>query len=169
MDPFLGEIRPVGFNFAPHGWALCEGQLMPIAQNTALFSLLGTTYGGDGRTTFGLPDLRSRVAVGAGQGPGLSNYAIGQVGGVEQVSLTSNELPAHNHHVMATSQAAVAYSPESGVPGKAARTVYGAGNNGTLAADSLGVTGQGQPHDNHQPFLSVLYVIALQGIFPPHP
>ncbi|HWA83495.1 MAG TPA: tail fiber protein [Fimbriimonadaceae bacterium] len=169
MDPFLGEIRPVGFTFAPQGWALCAGQILPIAQNTALFSLLGTTFGGDGVTTFALPDLRSRVAVGAGQGPGLTNYDLGQDGGVEQVSLASNQLPAHSHHVMASSQAAVAYSPESGVPGKAARTVYGGGSNGTLAPDSLGMAGQGLPHENHQPFLSVLYVIALQGIYPPRP
>ncbi|MDQ6777385.1 MAG: tail fiber protein, partial [Actinomycetota bacterium] len=101
-EPFLGEVRTFGFNFAPRGWAFCNGQLLPISQNTALFSLLGTQYGGDGIQTFALPDLRGRVGIHQGSGPGLSPYAIGQTGGTETVTLTSNEMPAHNHSVNAS-------------------------------------------------------------------
>lgn len=169
MDNYLGEIRPVGFNFAPHGWALCEGQLLPISQNTALFSLIGTFYGGDGRSTFALPDLRGRIAISSGQGPGLSDYTIGEQGGVEAVTLTASEMPAHAHQVTASSAAATSYSPTSNVPAKTSRNVYAAGGAGTMAADSLGLAGQNVPHENHQPFLSVIYIIALTGIFPPHP
>lgn len=168
MDNFLGEIRPVGFNFAPHGWALCTGQILPISQNTALFSLLGTTYGGDGRSTFALPDLRSRIAIGSGQGPGLGNYDLGEQGGVEGVTLDASSLPPHSHEVMASTLAATSLSPVSGVPAMSPRTVYHSGGaGGTMAADSLGTTGQNLPHDNHQPSLSVIYIIALQGIYPP--
>ena len=114
-EPFLGEIRIFGFNFAPQGWALCNGQLLPIAQNTALFSLLGTTYGGNGQTTFALPNLQSRVPLHQGQGPGLSQYYIGQSAGSETVTLTSNEMPIHNHQVGAAS-APTSKSPSGAVP-----------------------------------------------------
>ena len=107
-DPFVGQVEIVAFNFAPKGWATCDGQLLSIAQNTALFSLLGTQYGGDGRTTFALPDLRGRMAIGFGQGPGLQNYEIGQAGGEEQVTLTLSEIPAHTHQAMASRSAFVA-------------------------------------------------------------
>jgi microcystin-dependent protein len=167
MDPFLGEIRPIAFTFAPRGWALCNGQILSIAQNTALFSLLGTTYGGNGQTTFALPDLRGRVAISSGQGPGLANYDLGEQGGVPAVTLAPSEMPTHGHAVGASSAAATAWSPASGVPAKAARTVYTSGGNAAMAGDSLGVAGQSQPHENHQPYLSVIYAIALQGIFPP--
>jgi microcystin-dependent protein len=167
MDPFLGEIRPVGFTFAPVGWALCQGQILPISQNTALFSLIGTTYGGNGVSTFALPDLRGRYAMHAGQGPGLANHDLGESAGVEAVTLTAGNLPAHGHGVGASSAAATAWSPAGGVPAKAARTVYKSGGAAAMASDSLSVAGQNQPHENHQPFLSVIYIIALQGIYPP--
>ena len=115
MEPFLGQLMLVPYNFAPRGWAFCEGQLLPISQYSALFSLLGTTYGGDGRTTFGLPDLRGRVPIGAGQGPGLSNYVLGAKSGVEQVTLTGSQIPSHSH--AASTQSASESNPTGNVPG----------------------------------------------------
>lgn len=167
-DPFLGTIRLVGFNFAPYGWALCQGQAMQIAQNTALFSLLGTYFGGDGVQTFNLPDLRGRVAVGQGQGPGLANYDQGQAGGAETVALTTAQAPTHNHTMMA---AANVTTPNPG-PGMALGTpaaavrVYGANAPTQLAARSIGNFGSGNPHENRQPYLGLNYIIALTGIFP---
>ena len=122
MDPFIGELRLFGFNFAPRGWALCQGQLMSISQNTALFSLLGTMYGGNGQTTFGLPDLRGRTALGFGQGPGLSPYDQGQPGGAEQVTLLAGQLPPHNHTVSASS-AATGKNPANSFPAYTADAV----------------------------------------------
>lgn len=164
-DQFLGEIRATAFNFAPTGWALCAGQLLPISQNTALFSLLGTFYGGDGKTTFQLPDLRSRVPLAFGQGPGLSPYDIGEIGGVEAVTLLEQELPSHNHLVQTSTNAASALQASGNHPAVSARKVYGA-SSGTLAADAIGAAGQGFPHNNLQPFLTVNYIIALTGIYP---
>jgi microcystin-dependent protein len=167
-EPFIGEIRMVAFNFPPRGFALCNGQLLSIAQNTALFSLLGTTYGGNGQTTFGLPDLRSRVPVHAGQGPGLSNYDLGQSSGVESVTLTSTELPPHSHTVNA-STTATSKNPANSVP-----AVTGAGSSYAASA-SPGTTmnpgmitggGSSAPHTNLQPSLCINFVIALEGIFP---
>jgi microcystin-dependent protein len=123
-EPFVGEIRMFGFGFAPQGWALCDGQLLPINQNTALFSLLGTTYGGDGRTTFALPDLRSRVPVGQGQGPGLSSYAEGQASGAETVTLAASQMPGHTHQVKASSSAAGSGQPEGRTLGRSASHIY---------------------------------------------
>jgi microcystin-dependent protein len=164
-EPFLGEIRLVAFNFAPRGWAFCQGQILSIAQNTALFSLLGTTYGGNGQTTFALPDLRSRVAVSSGQGPGLSNYTLGQTGGEEAVTLLQTQMPAHGHGVAASNGPASANRPAGGVP--AAGGSYAAAPDGTTMNPAM-VQGSGgsQPHDNIPPYLTLNYVIALEGIFP---
>jgi microcystin-dependent protein len=152
MDPFIGEIRVVPFNFAPAGWALCDGQLLPLAQNTALFSLLGTTYGGNGTTNFALPNLQARVPVHAGQGPGLSPISLGQTGGLAAVTLTAAQVPVHGH---SAARAATTNRPVAG----------------TLPADGgsyapASVAGA-QPHDNMPPYLVLYFVIALQGVFPP--
>jgi microcystin-dependent protein len=161
-NPFLGEIRLVGSNFAPRGWAFCQGQVLSIAQNNALFALLGTTYGGNGTTTFGLPDLRGRVPVGFGQGPGLSNYAQGQAFGVEAVTLTSTQMPAHTHAVRASTGRATTNRPTG--------AYQAAGNSYALTQDVAAAptdqTGGGQAHENHQPSLALNFIIALQGIFP---
>jgi microcystin-dependent protein len=167
VDPFLGEIRLVAFTFAPRGWAFCAGQLLSISQNTALFSLLGTTYGGDGRTTFALPDLRGRVPVGAGQSASGSTYALGFTGGQEAVKLTASQMPAHSHPVRASSGASTTGNPSNGVP--AAGGAYGATRNAKMSAEMIGRSGGGQAHDNRQPYVSLNYIIALQGIFPSQP
>lgn len=176
MDPFLGEIRMVAWNFAPNGWALCNGQLLSIAQNTALFSLLGTTYGGDGRTTFGLPNLQGRVPVHQGQGAGLSPYTMGQVGGAESVTLLPTQMPAHNHAVGVSNQPGAVADPTNAIlaqgnsgtsraPVAVADYVTGVPT-GTLAQTSVSVAGGNQPHTNLQPYLCVNFIIALQGVFP---
>lgn len=178
MDsPYIGSIVLFAGNFAPRGWAFCQGQIMQIATNTALFSILGTTYGGNGQTTFALPDLRSRVPVGQGQGAGLSPYELGEVTGLESVTLTQNQIPAHNHTVQVSTDPANA---------AAANNNYLAASNGSLAGDpvavntytgtptantmlgngSISMTGGNQPHDNIQPSLGMNYIIALVGIFP---
>ena len=167
MDPFLGEIRPVGFNFAPRGWALCQGQVMSIAQNTAIFSLLGTTYGGNGQSTFALPDRRGRVAISSGQGPGLSDCVLGETGGTSSVVLTTPQLPPHNHPVVGSSTASSAVSPSGKFPGQTARKVYKPLSNGQFSVDAVIADGGGQAHNNIQPFLSINFIIALQGVFPP--
>jgi microcystin-dependent protein len=170
MNPFIGQIQPFGFNFAPVGWAFCNGQLLSIAQNQALFSLLGTMYGGDGRTTFGLPDLRGRVPIGPRNGPGLSNYALGQKGGVETVTLTVNQLPSHNHAAAAASPAGNSNDAISNIwaddAGVSSATYSSAAASGTMRGDAIGNAGGGQAHENRQPFLAVNFIIALQGIFP---
>ena len=167
-EPFVGEIRMFGFNFAPQGWALCNGQLLPISQNTALFSLLGTTYGGDGRTTFALPDMRSRVPVCQGQGPGLSSYAEGQAGGAETVTLAAAQMPGHTHPVKASSSAAASDQPEGRALARSASHIYTAKPDAStvMNTDMLGDAGGSQPHDNIQPYLAVNFCIALNGIFP---
>jgi microcystin-dependent protein len=166
--PMIAEIRLFAGNFAPRGWALCHGQILSIAQNTALFSLLGTTYGGDGRTTFALPDLRGRVPVGQGQGPGLSPNSLGQQGGAETHTLTSSEMPAHNHPTQsnkATNDAATTSRPNGKVP--AAGGAYADTSDGSaLDPDLIGAAGGSQPHNNMQPHLALNYIIALQGIYP---
>jgi microcystin-dependent protein len=164
MEPFIGEIRLVPFNFAPKGWAICAGQMLPINQNQALFALLGTTYGGDGRTTFALPDLRGRVAVGAGDLPGGSSYALGATGGQETVELTTGQLPGHSHHVNASSAAATTKSPATAYP--AGGGAYAGQRNVRMKAAMIGLTGGGEEHENRQPYLGLNYIIALQGIFP---
>jgi microcystin-dependent protein len=164
-DPYLGEIRPVGFNFAPVGWAFCDGSLLAISQNDALFNLLGTTYGGDGQNTFALPDLRSRVPVGAGSGPGLSSVQLGQLWGSEEVTLTSSQIPAHNHALQVSTKSATSRSAAGKYPGKSARKVYDTSVSGSTPANSSH-TGSSLPHTNVQPVLVINYIIAVEGIFP---
>lgn len=173
MEPFVGQIQMFGFNFAPRGWAFCHGQLLPIAQNQALFSLLGTTYGGDGRTTFALPDLRGRAPMHFDQGPGLSDRQLGEAGGAENVTLISNQMPAHNHVLHATSAAGSAREPAGHVLAKetAGQTaVYGDGPvDSSLRPESIGAAGGSQPHANMPPYLCINFCIALEGIYPPRP
>ncbi len=171
MDsPFLGEIALLGFNFAPRNWALCNGQLLLIAQNTALFSLLGTMYGGNGTTTFALPDLRSRVPIGFGQGPGLSNYDIGQAAGQENVTLTSAQLPSHTHALKASSSLGDQPSPEGNVlanTGNFDTEYYNGAPTTSMNGQSIGSTGGSQSVGMLQPYLALNYVIAINGgVFP---
>lgn len=167
-DPFIGEIMWVGFTFCPRGWVEAAGQLLAIAQNQALFSLYGTTYGGDGRTSFGLPDLRGRVAVGVGQGPGLSDRRLGHRLGTETEVLSVAQMARHNHLINA-SQGAIDNDPSGSIPGGPARTrIYDAPTEGstTLAANAMAETGGGEPHNTMQPSLVLRACIALQGGFP---
>lgn len=168
MDPFIGQIILFAGNFAPSGWALCNGQLMSIAQNTALFSILGTTYGGDGVTTFGLPDLRSRVPIHPGQGQGLSPYSLGQKGGVESVTLTSNQMPIHSHGFApgCSTDPPSGQNPSNSVPAALDTQAYGSEANANMRPGNSTNAGGSQAHDNVQPYLSVNFIIALQGIFP---
>ena len=164
-EPFLGEIYLVAFNFSPRGYAFCAGQILPIAQNTALFSLLGTTYGGNGTTTFALPDLRGRVPVGRGQGPGLSNVNLGEVGGSENQTLTQNQMPAHGHQAAATQAAGTTTRPSGKVPAAGA-AVYGDDGGVTMAPGFIKNTGGSQPFATRPPYLGLNYVIAIEGIYP---
>jgi len=174
-NPFLGEIRAFGFNFAPKGWAMCNGQLLSIAQNTALFSLLGTFYGGNGVNNFALPDLRGRAAVNQGQGLGLSSYDIGEVTGTETVTLNINQIPMHNHMWAANSAAGDVPSPNNNflagaiIPTNSTPVnTYAPPGGATvpLAPNMLGTLNGNQPHNNMQPYLVVTYCISLVGIFP---
>lgn len=166
MEPFIGQLMMFGGNFAPRGWAFCDGQLLPIAQYQALFSILGTTYGGDGRNTFALPDLRGRVAMHAGSGPGLTTRRAGESLGQESVTLTDTQIPSHNHALNV-----------SNAEGNSSRTADAAiGTSGIFASDvaslttlnaaSVGQNGGGLPHDNMQPTLCVNFIIALEGVYP---
>ncbi len=171
MTPFLGQIQAYGFNFAPRGWALCAGQLLPISANTALFSLLGTTFGGDGRTTFALPDLRGRSIVHVGSGPGLSHINWGQKGGAEQITLTTANLPAHHHAVTATTNDATLDEAAAGVRfGTAGTPIYAPATSGTgtvaLANDSTTQVGGSQAFQSRNPYLGIYFCIALQGVYP---
>lgn len=172
-QPFLGEIRAFGFTFPPVGWALCNGQLIPIATNTALFSLLGTTYGGNGTSTFALPDLQGRVALHEGQGPGLSPYVLGEEGGEDAVTLLDGELPSHTHTAMAVGAKGTSASPTGATWAEAwvGRGVVPAFSNVTTTPQSLnpgavGPAGGSSPHENRPPLLALTFCIALQGIFP---
>lgn len=169
MDPFVAEIRIVPFNFPPHGWAFCQGQLLPLSQNTALFSLLGTTYGGNGKSNFALPDLQGRAPMHPGQGPGLSLHDLGETGGSETVSLLESEIPSHNHTVMAINDFGDTNQPTgNGFARSTGASVYGtAGNTAIFSDRMLAVAGGDQPHNNMQPYLTLNFVIALQGVFPP--
>ncbi len=165
-EPFLAELRMVGFNFAPRGWALCDGQILPINQNQSLYSLLGTTYGGDGRTSFALPDLRSRVAVHPGDSGAGTSYSLGQKTGEETHTLSAAEMPQHTHTSMGVSDAADNTVP-SGNQLASTQGLYHTADS-LVAMDSSNIrnTGGGQAHENMQPFLVVNYCIALQGLFP---
>lgn len=167
-NPFLGEIRMFGFNFAPRGWAMCNGQILSLAQNTALFSLLGTQYGGNGSTTFGLPNLQSRVPLHQGQGPGLSSYSIGQSGGVEAQTLTQAQMPTHNHAFTApcNTDDPNAGSPKNNFPAAVGNPIYATTSNATMGAGTTGASGGSQPVSMMPPYLTVNFCIALQGIFP---
>jgi microcystin-dependent protein len=167
-EPFIAEIRVLPYTFSPRGWAFCDGQLLPINQNTALFSLLGTTYGGNGQTTFALPDLRERMAMGAGSGPGLSPRLLGEAVGQAEVALQAAEMPVHSHALtgglsgLATSPANARIAP----PANGAHAHRVPGPTTPMAADSLTPSGSGAPHENRPPVLGLNFCIALQGIYP---
>lgn len=166
-QPYVGEIRMVGFSFPPAGWALCDGQIMPISENDTLFTLIGTTYGGDGQETFALPNLQSRIPVHAGNGPDGQTYTIGETGGVESVTLTTQQIPVHNHAPMAQTGAGNQPGPGGGVWAFSNVAQF---NN--IAADAnmsnqaIGIAGGSQPHDNMMPYTVISFIISLFGIFP---
>jgi microcystin-dependent protein len=168
-SPFVAEIRIFPFNFAPQGWAFCDGQLMPISQNTALFSLLGTTYGGDGRSTFALPNLQGSAPMHPGQGPGLSLHDLGETGGSDTVTLIETEMPAHSHALMASDQPGEDPGPQAEVLARSVgASLYKTGPaNVQLAGQAVALTGGNQPHNNMLPYLALNFCIALQGVFPP--
>lgn len=172
-DPFVAEIRIFPFNFAPKGWAWCNGQLMPISQNTALFSLLGTTYGGDGKVTFGLPNLQGSAPIHPGQGPGLSLYDLGEQGGTENVTLLQSEMPIHTHNIRANSQdPADVQSPSPSVYLAPSSKGLGYAPPSTpvqMSPSTVSTAGGGLPHSNMMPYLTLYFNIALQGVFPPRP
>ncbi len=165
-EAFIGEIRMFAGNFPPRGWAFCNGQLLPISQNTALFSLLGTQYGGNGQSTFGLPDLQGRVPVGQQQGPGLSDRTMGEQFGSETVTLTAAQMPLHGHAEQASTNPASTAAGPSGALAKASVSLYGEVPNVDRAAAAVTPAGGNQPHNNMAPYLALNFIIALQGIFP---
>jgi microcystin-dependent protein len=170
-DPFVAEIRIFPFNFAPTGWAFCDGQVMPISQNTALFSLLGTTYGGNGKSTFALPDLQGRAGIQAGQGQGLSDYSLGEQGGTESVVLQESQIPAHAHTVRSSTSPGDLTSPGpdralgQSMGGFAYQTA--ASPTTAMAPEAITDAGASMPHNNMMPYLTLNFCIALQGVFPP--
>jgi len=171
-DPFVAEIRIFPFNFSPKGWAFCNGQLLPISQNTALFALLGTTYGGDGKSTFALPNLQGSAAMHPGQGTGLSQRDLGQIGGTETVSLLVSEIPLHTHGMMAAVNPALVKvpSPDVALARSRSASTYQSDSTANLvqmAPSALTPAGGSQPHGNMQPYLTLNFNIALQGVFPP--
>lgn len=173
-DPFVAEIRMFPFNFPPKGWAFCDGQLMPLSQNTALFSLLGTTYGGDGKSTFALPDLQGSAPMQPGQGQGLSLRDLGEQSGSESITLLISEIPSHTHNIMASAGIANLNAPgtDRALARSSGGTIYQATTNQnlvTMAPQELAPTGGSLPHNNMQPYLTVNFCIALQGIFPARP
>ena len=181
QNEYIGEIRIFAINFAPRGWMPCEGQLLPISQNTALFALLGTTYGGNGRTNFALPNLQGRVALNPGQGPGLTTRYLGEEGGSPAVTLLQSEIPAHTHPLFFTDAQATTNTPAADVmpafnaslnfPGitKPVNTYAAPGSLFSLAPQTMGLAGGNMPHNNMQPFLVLNYFIAVQGIYPMRP
>lgn len=171
-DPFVAEIRIFPFNFAPKGWAWCDGQLLPISQNTALFSLLGTTYGGDGKSNFALPDLQGRAPMHPGQGPGLSLHDLGETGGSDTVTLLESEIPAHSHAMMASVENGTqgTLTPGITLASSVGGTLYQSNTTSNLvqmSPNALAPAGGGQAHNNLQPYLTLYFCIALQGVFPP--
>ncbi|TCJ12643.1 phage tail protein [Flaviaesturariibacter flavus] len=180
MEPYVGEIKMIGFSYAPDGWLPCDGRLVPITQFQALFSLLGNKYGGDGRTNFGLPDLRGRVPVGIGAGPGLSGIEQGQLGGVESVTLTNSQMPAHNHTFAVANVNGDTTVPVAGASLAVVNTggrepeqhpAYLASGNPSIPLNPTTVqpSGGSQPHENRQPFIGTMFIIATNGVFPPRP
>jgi microcystin-dependent protein len=171
MDPFVAEIRIFPFNFAPKGWAFCDGQILPLSQNTALFSLLGTTYGGDGKSNFALPDMQGNAPMHPGQGPGLSLHDLGETGGSDTVSLLESEIPSHSHALMAQNNPATSQTPAPSVG--LARSVTVLAYNPTtspvvvMADQTVAPAGGDQPHNNLMPYLTLNFCIALQGVYPP--
>jgi microcystin-dependent protein len=179
-DQFVAEIRIFPFNFAPTGWAFCDGQILPLSQNTALFSLLGTTYGGDGKSTFALPDMQGNAPMQPGQGQGLSLRDLGEVSGVESVTLLTSEIPLHTHTFNAINDVADSSDPDGALlaqgnydtgteAGGVAYYTTNSPPNAQMRFDALGLAGGGLPHNNMQPYLTLNFCIALQGIFPPRP
>ena len=169
-DPFIAEIRIFAGNFAPRYWAKCDGQLLAISQNTALFSLVGTTYGGNGKTTFGLPDLRGRAPMHTGAGAGLTSRALGESAGAEAVTLQPNQIPAHSHALLASNAPASSSDPQNRVlaaPQEDAFLPRGARSPVAMGPLSVAPTGESFPHNNLQPYLTLNFIIALQGVFPP--
>ena len=170
-EPFIGEIKIFAGSFAPRGYAFCDGQLLPINQNTALFSILGTTYGGDGRTTFGLPDLRGRIPMHPGHGPGLSQRRLGERAGQESVTLSESQMPVHAHSAQGTQETADSNSPMNALwattQGNGKKLYDGSPTpNAAMNPGAIGNSGGGQGHENKQPYLCVNFIIALQGVFP---
>lgn len=178
-SPFVAEIRIFGFNFPPTGWAFCDGQILPISQNTALFSLLGTTYGGDGKSTFALPDMQGNAAMHPGQGQGLSLRDLGEIGGSETVTLLQSEIPVHTHNLMAVDSEATSADPTNAILGMGnhdsgtqagAVAFYNATTpNSPMSFNALSISGGSLPHNNMQPYLTLNFCIALQGVFPARP
>jgi microcystin-dependent protein len=171
-DPFVAEIRMFGFNFAPRGWAFCDGQILPISQNTALFSLLGTQYGGNGQSTFALPNLQGASPMAVGQGQGLSQRFVGETGGSTAVTLLQTEIPVHTHSLRALNSeigALNAPGPDRAIARSGGATAYQASNTGLvpMSPQALSITGASLPHNNMQPYLAVNFCIAMQGVFPP--
>nr|WP_199001596.1 tail fiber protein [Flavobacterium sp. ASV13] len=169
MDPFVAEIRIFPFNFPPKGWAFCNGQLLPLSQNTALFSLLGTTYGGDGRSNFALPDLQGRTPMHPGQGPGLSLHDLGESSGTETVTLIDSEIPSHNHNLMVTSLNSQSTNPSNTSLGRGNPVKVYLNSNPTtnMGLNAIATTGGNLPHNNMMPYMTMNFCIALQGVFPP--
>ena len=165
-ESYIGEIRMFAGNFAPAGWSFCDGSLIPIADNEVLFTLLGTIYGGDGQTTFALPNLQSRIPIHQGVDSQGNAYVIGETGGSEAVTLTPNQIAAHSHTLYGSTDAASSRSPVGAVLASAERPVYGSGLNSALASQAISSVGGNQPHDNRQPFLCVNFIISLFGIYP---
>ena len=167
-EPFVGEIRMFAGNFAPRGWAFCDGQLLAVSQNDALFSLLGTIYGGDGRTTFALPDMRGRIPIHMGSGPGLSNRQLGSKGGSEKVTLTTNQLPAHGHAFQGTDQLGNTPNPSGNALAKstAADAYINEAPGAAMASGLVTESGGSRSHSNMQPYLAIHFIIALFGIYP---
>ncbi len=167
-QPFIGEIRMFAGNFAPNGWLFCDGQLLPISENDTLFTLIGTTYGGDGESTFALPNLNGRVPIHAGQGPGLgTNYIIGEMAGGEQVTLSAQQIPVHSHALLASTAIATSGNPENRVLAQGDLDMYVSDSPDLqLPAASIGSAGGSQPHENMAPFLVVSFIISLFGIYP---
>jgi microcystin-dependent protein len=172
MDPFVAEIRIFPFNFAPKGWAFCDGQLLPLSQNTALFSLLGTTYGGDGKSNFALPNMQGNAPMHPGQGPGLSLHDLGETGGSETVTLLESEIPSHAHTLRASPDDADNNLPSPAMSFAKTQKEFGYQSNAsaslvTMADTTLAPAGGDQPHNNMQPYLTLNFCIALQGVYPP--